>query len=92
MKFRLLPLSAAILLGLHSQLGVAQGTAKDAATKKDSNSLEEVIVTGKYSVDQTKALDTATGLGLTIAETPQSVSVLTFERMQDQKPSITPWV
>lgn len=84
MKFKLLPLSAAILLSLHSQLGIAQGTAKDAAAKKSSNSLEEVTVTGKYSVGETKALDTATGLGLTIAETPQSVSVLTFERMQDQ--------
>lgn len=84
MKFKLLPLSAAILLGFHSQLGMAQGTAKDATTKKAQDSLEEVIVTGKYSVGDTKALDTATGLGLTIAETPQSVSVLTFERMQDQ--------
>lgn len=84
MKFKLLPLSAAILLGFHSQLGLAQGTAKDAASTKNANETEEVIVTGKYSVSQTKALDTATGLGLTIAETPQSVSVLTFERMQDQ--------
>lgn len=84
MKFKLLPLSAAILLSFHSQLGLAQGTAKDAASKKNANETEEVIVTGKYSVSQTKALDTATGLGLTIAETPQSVSVLTFERMQDQ--------
>ena len=84
MKFKLLPLSAAILLSFHSQLGLAQGTAKDAASTKNANETEEVIVTGKYSVSQTKALDTATGLGLTIAETPQSVSVLTFERMQDQ--------
>ncbi|WP_323815901.1 TonB-dependent siderophore receptor [Cellvibrio sp. NN19] len=83
MKFKLLPLSAAVLLGLHAQAGLAQGTAKDA-TKKNANETEEVVVTGKYSVSQTKALDTATGLGLTIAETPQSVSVLTFERMQDQ--------
>ena len=84
MKFKLLPLSAAILLGFHSQLGLAQGTAKDATSKKSQNETEEVIVTGKYSVSQTKTLDTATGLGLTIQETPQSVSVLTFERMQDQ--------
>src|SRR5690554_2357624 len=41
-------------------------------------------VIGKYSVEQTKTLDTATGLGLTIQETPQSVSILTAERMQDQ--------
>jgi len=84
MRFKLLPLSAAILLGFHSQLGLAQSTATDATTKKNQNALEEVVVTGKYSVGQTKALDTATGLGLTMEETPQSVSVLTFERMQDQ--------
>ncbi|MCE3254399.1 MAG: TonB-dependent siderophore receptor [Cellvibrio sp.] len=84
MKFKLLPLSAAILLVFQAQSGLAQGTAKDAANKKNQNSIEEVIVTGKYSVGQGKTLDTATGLGLTIEETPQSVSVLTFERMQDQ--------
>lgn len=73
-KFKVLPLSAAMLLSLHPHGVLAQS----------GNSVEEVTVTGKYSVGQTKALDTATGLGLTIAETPQSVSVLTFERMQDQ--------
>ncbi|HSC68021.1 MAG TPA: TonB-dependent receptor plug domain-containing protein, partial [Cellvibrio sp.] len=84
MKFEILPLSAAILLGLSMQSALAQDTAKDAATKESPQSIEEVVVTGKYSVAQTKTLDTATGLGLTIQETPQSVSVLTFERMQDQ--------
>lgn len=77
MKFKLLPLSAAILLSINPQLVLAQS---DTGAKK----VEEVVVTGKYAVEQTKTLDTATGLGLTIQETPQSVSVLTFARMQDQ--------
>ncbi|HEY8941830.1 MAG TPA: TonB-dependent receptor plug domain-containing protein, partial [Cellvibrio sp.] len=78
MKFKLFPLSAAIVLSVNPLAALAQGTAQK------SQDLQEVIVTGKYSVAQTKTLDTATGLGLTIQETPQSVSVLTFERMQDQ--------
>lgn len=77
-KFKLFPLSAAIVLSINPLAALAQGTAQK------SQDLQEVIVTGKYSVAQTKTLDTATGLGLTIQETPQSVSVLTFERMQDQ--------
>ena len=75
MKFKLLPLSAAILLGLNSYSAFAESAA-DAS--------DEVVITGKYSVGQTKTLDTATGLGLTLQETPQSVSILTYERMQDQ--------
>lgn len=48
----------------------------------ENESLEEVVVTSTYTTaDQ---LDTATGLGLTIMETPQSVSVMTFDRMLDQ--------
>ena len=45
MKFKLLPLSAAILLGLPMQSALAQDTAKDAATKESPKSIEEVIVT-----------------------------------------------
>jgi outer membrane receptor for ferric coprogen and ferric-rhodotorulic acid len=37
---------------------------------------------GQYSVN--KVIDTATGLGLTIKETPQSVSVMTEQRIEDQ--------
>lgn len=80
MKFKLLPISAAILFSINPHAVLAQS---DSSSKK-SAAVEEVVVTGKYAVERTKALDTATGLGLTIAETPQSVSVLTFERMQDQ--------
>lgn len=47
-----------------------------------AESLEEVVVESTYTTGD--RLDTATGLGLTIVETPQSVSVMTFERILDQ--------
>ena len=86
MKTTLLPLSAVVWLCLYPQLGLAQDSASNTPSQKrqQEGSLEEIRVTGKYSVEQTKTLDTATGLGLTVQETPQSVSILTAERMQDQ--------
>jgi len=42
----------------------------------------EIVVTGAYTLDE--RIDTATGLGLTIRETPQSVSVITSQRILDQ--------
>ncbi|MFC3032556.1 TonB-dependent siderophore receptor [Pseudoalteromonas fenneropenaei] len=50
-----------------------------AETNQD---IEKITVTGKYTVNE--VIDTATGLGLTLRETPQSVSVLTEKRIQDQ--------
>jgi len=44
--------------------------------------MEEVVVQGLYVVND--RLDTATGLGLTLQETPQSVSIMTFQRIEDQ--------
>ena len=87
MKFKLFPLSVAVLFCLYPQLGLAQDSAGgDAPVQKSprQGSIEEMRVIGKYSVEQTKTIDTATGLGLTVQETPQSVSILTAERMQDQ--------
>lgn len=43
---------------------------------------EDIVVTGKYTIDE--QIDTATGLGLTIRETPQSVTVITSQRIIDQ--------
>ena len=43
---------------------------------------DTVIVVGQYAVDQQIAM--ATGLGLTARETPQSVTVVTQQRMSDQ--------
>lgn len=84
MKFKIAPLSAAVLLASQAQIGLAQDVASDAqsTTSQKDGTIEEMLVTGKYTVEQ--ILDTATGLGLTLQETPQSVSILTFERMQDQ--------
>lgn len=52
-------------------------------TENQSNSArDDIIVSGSYVVrDQ---IDTATGLGLTVSETPQSVSILTSQRIIDQ--------
>ncbi|WP_049631913.1 TonB-dependent siderophore receptor [Cellvibrio sp. pealriver] len=46
------------------------------------DSVETVLVTGQYTVAD--KVDTATGLGLTLFETPQSVSIMTEQRIIDQ--------
>lgn len=43
---------------------------------------DSIVVTGTYTLPN--KIDTATGLGLTIRETPQSVSVMTAQRILDQ--------
>lgn len=48
----------------------------------DMDSDDVIIVTGRYTLPD--AIDTATGLGLTIRETPQSVSIVTAQRILDQ--------
>ncbi|MCH1925767.1 TonB-dependent siderophore receptor [Shewanella sp. C32] len=76
MRYHLLPLSAAIAAVLYPLAATAD------QTNNDNDQIEKITVTGKYSVSKT--IDTATGLGLTLRETPQSVSILTAERIQDQ--------
>jgi outer membrane receptor for ferric coprogen and ferric-rhodotorulic acid len=56
--------------------------AQDADTASAEPGAEEIIVSGKYTIDE--RIDTATGLGLTPRETPQSVSVITAQRILDQ--------
>ena len=54
-----------------------------AQTPDDANAPEDqIIVTGSYTLPD--RIDTATGLGLTIRETPQSVSIMTAQRILDQ--------
>lgn len=53
----------------------------DETSNEEQDTLEELIVYGSYT---TRELDTGTGLGLGLHETPQSVSVLTFQRLEDQ--------
>ncbi|MCH1919588.1 TonB-dependent siderophore receptor [Shewanella sp. A3A] len=76
MRYHLLPLSAAIAAVLYPLAATAD------QTNNDNDQIEKITVTGKYTVSKT--IDTATGLGLTLRETPQSVSILTAERIQDQ--------
>ncbi|NWG54035.1 MAG: TonB-dependent siderophore receptor [Hydrogenophilaceae bacterium] len=57
----------------------AQSAAPDQAQAADE---EVIVVTGRYTIDE--RIDTATGLGLTTRETPQSVTVITQQRITDQ--------
>ncbi|WP_395646365.1 TonB-dependent siderophore receptor [Terricaulis sp.] len=57
----------------------AQTAESGAAAETES---DEIVVVGRYTVDE--RIDTATGLGLTPRETPQSVTVVTQQRMTDQ--------
>lgn len=52
------------------------------AFAQDSTENGDIVVTGKYTIDE--QIDTATGLGLSIRETPQSVTVITSQRIIDQ--------
>ena len=53
--------------------------APDAASAPDE---ETIVITGTYTLQN--KIDTATGLGLTTLETPQSVSIMTAQRILDQ--------
>ena len=53
-----------------------------AFAQSGADAEREIVVSGSYTIaDQ---IDTATGLGLTIRETPQSVSIMTAQRILDQ--------
>lgn len=66
------------LLGLSPQ-------ARGADTDTDPVALPTVTVTGAADASYTvRATNTATGLNLSIRDTPQSVSVITRERIDDQ--------
>jgi outer membrane receptor for ferric coprogen and ferric-rhodotorulic acid len=61
----------------------AQNAAAPAAPTDASTDVgEDIVVTGIYTVPN--KIDTATGLGLTVQETPQSVSIMTAQRILDQ--------
>ncbi len=82
MNARVVPLAAAIAMALSPLAATAAPQNADKEKSANDENLERIKVTGKYTVSQT--LDTATGLGLTLRETPQSVSIMTDERMFDQ--------
>ncbi|UTF60644.1 TonB-dependent siderophore receptor [Gilvimarinus sp. DA14] len=75
-SFALLTLSVAISAATHAQ------TLTDEEKAKADAAIEEMIVTSRFTTND--RLDTATGLGLTLYETPQSVSVMTSQRIFDQ--------
>jgi len=70
----------AISLLLSSNLAVGQEPDKEQREDKKKD-IEVVLVEGKYIVND--KLDTATGLGLTLQETPQSVSIITDQQIID---------
>ena len=57
-------------------------TASAVAQDDPADGVTEIVVRGSYTTND--LLESATGLGLSIRETPQSVSVMTFERLADQ--------
>lgn len=48
----------------------------------EADKVDEIVVIGTYTLPD--KIDTATGLGLTVRETPQSVSIITAQRILDQ--------
>lgn len=52
------------------------------AEEADASGDNEIVVTGAYVLPD--KIDTATGLGLTVQETPQSVTIITEQRILDQ--------
>lgn len=61
---------------------LAQETQDETSASEQRTSDSEIVVSGRYIIDE--QIDTATGLGLTPQETPQSVSVMTAQRILDQ--------
>lgn len=81
MRFNLLPLAAAVTLALNPLALMAEEQTSSKTETQDQN-IEKITVMGKYTVSRN--IDTATGLGLTLRETPQSVSIMTADRIEDQ--------
>ncbi len=71
-------------MGLRSFLlaGAAVVSFGAPAYAQDAAESDDIVVVGRYTVDE--QIDTATGLGLTVRETPQSVTVVTQQRITDQ--------
>ncbi|EJU11524.1 outer membrane receptor for ferric iron uptake [Sphingomonas sp. LH128] len=74
MKFKF-----ALMLGCAGVLVAAPAVAQTAGEETDG---DQIVVTGKYTIQN--KIDTATGLGLSVQETPQSVSIVTAQRILDQ--------
>ncbi|WP_404479895.1 TonB-dependent siderophore receptor [Novosphingobium sp. BL-52-GroH] len=60
----------------------AMPAAAQEASDESGPRADDIVVTGTYIMAD--KIDTATGLGLTVQETPQSVSIVTAQRILDQ--------
>jgi len=60
----------------------AAAQAQDSAAPSSVDDQGTIVVTGAYTLKD--RIDTATGLGLSVRETPQSVSIMTAQRILDQ--------
>lgn len=86
-------LSRSIQIALYSTGAVLSVASHAQAAGNDGNTLEPVVIdsttlrgtategTGSYTIPSMRS---ATGLPLSVKETPQSVSVVTYQQMQDQ--------
>lgn len=84
--------SAAFTSGLALAIALAASGAAHAQAPADDrgnqsardrgDASDDIIVTGSYTTND--KLGSATGLGLSIQETPQSVTVMTAQRLEDQ--------
>lgn len=72
-------LSANNLAAEVTETGNSAKTSKKA--KKADNSIEEVLVTGSYT---TRSMNGATGLDMSLRETPQTVTIVTSQMIQDK--------
>jgi outer-membrane receptor for ferric coprogen and ferric-rhodotorulic acid len=85
-KASLLLATALVSLALPAAAQTGGATAAPPAEETTERTAEEaegdVVVTGTYTLPD--RIDTATGLGLTVRETPQSVSIVTAQRILDQ--------
>jgi outer membrane receptor for ferric coprogen and ferric-rhodotorulic acid len=81
MKSSLLIPSGTLLIACLAQHVQADETAVRTLPKVQVEATDTVIVRGSYTAESTR---TATGLNLSLRETPQSVSVITRERIEDQ--------
>lgn len=73
----------ALLIGVAlSALALPAAAQTPQAEADETATVDEIVVTGRYTLPN--RIDTATGLGLTVRETPQSVSIVTEQRILDQ--------
>jgi outer membrane receptor for ferric coprogen and ferric-rhodotorulic acid len=79
----LAPAALALVLGCGTVAPAgAQSRDQTGDARRGGQADGDIVVRGSYTTND--KLDSATGLGLSIQETPQSVTVMTAQRMEDQ--------